>query len=73
MFEHLGWDDAADDIVNAVEATIGEKIVTYDFARLMDGANPGEVLGVRVGHRRPALTAPAYVLQAFLTIKETCR
>ena len=38
MFEHLGWDDAADDIINAVEATIGEKIVTYDFARLMDGA-----------------------------------
>ena len=38
MFEHLGWDDAADDVINAVEATIGEKIVTYDFARLMDGA-----------------------------------
>jgi isocitrate dehydrogenase len=38
MFEHLGWDDAADDIVRAVEQTIGEKIVTYDFARLMDGA-----------------------------------
>ncbi len=38
MFEHLGWDDAANDIINAVEATIGDKIVTYDFARLMDGA-----------------------------------
>ena len=38
MFEHLGWQEAADDIINAVEATIGEKIVTYDFARLMDGA-----------------------------------
>ena len=38
MFEHLGWQDAADDIVRAVESTIGEKIVTYDFARLMDGA-----------------------------------
>ncbi|MEG3586387.1 MAG: NADP-dependent isocitrate dehydrogenase [Actinomycetota bacterium] len=38
MFEHLGWRDAADDIINAVERTIGEKIVTYDFARLMDGA-----------------------------------
>jgi isocitrate dehydrogenase len=38
MFEHLGWEDAADDIVRALEATIGEKIVTYDFARLMDGA-----------------------------------
>lgn len=38
MFEHLGWQDAADDIIAAVEATIGEKVVTYDFARLMDGA-----------------------------------
>ncbi len=38
MFEHLGWQDAADDIIAALEATIKEKIVTYDFARLMDGA-----------------------------------
>jgi isocitrate dehydrogenase len=38
MFEHLGWTDAANDIVTALEATISEKIVTYDFARLMDGA-----------------------------------
>src|SRR5205807_6649753 len=38
MFEHLGWQDAADDIVRALEATIAEKIVTYDFARLMEGA-----------------------------------
>ena len=38
MFEHLGWTDAANDIVKALEATIADKIVTYDFARLMDGA-----------------------------------
>ena len=38
MFEHLGWQDAADDIVAAVESAIADKIVTYDFARLMDGA-----------------------------------
>jgi isocitrate dehydrogenase len=38
MFEHLGWQDAADDIVRAMEATIADKVVTYDFARLMDGA-----------------------------------
>ena len=38
MFEHLGWQDAADDIIRALEATIAEKIVTYDFARLMQGA-----------------------------------
>jgi isocitrate dehydrogenase len=39
MFEHLGWTDVAADIVRALEATIADKIVTYDFARLMDGAH----------------------------------
>jgi len=38
MFEHIGWNDAASDIVAALEATIADKIVTYDFARLMEGA-----------------------------------
>ncbi len=38
MFEHLGWQDAADNIVSALEATIADKVVTYDFARLMEGA-----------------------------------
>jgi isocitrate dehydrogenase len=38
MFEHLGWTEAANDIVRALEATIADKIVTYDFARLMEGA-----------------------------------
>ncbi len=38
MFEHLGWYDEAASIVRAMERTISDKIVTYDFARLMDGA-----------------------------------
>jgi len=38
MFEHLGWTEAAADIVRALEATIADKIVTYDFARQMQGA-----------------------------------
>ncbi len=38
MFEHLGWQEAADAIVAGLEATIADKIVTYDFARLMEGA-----------------------------------
>ena len=38
MFEHLGWDVAAASIVAAMEQTIADRIVTYDFARLMDGA-----------------------------------
>ena len=38
MFEHLGWDTPAASIVAAMEQTIADRIVTYDFARLMDGA-----------------------------------
>ncbi len=38
MYEHLGWTDSAADIVTAIEATIADKVVTYDFARLMEGA-----------------------------------
>ena len=38
MLEHLGWQDAADDVVRALSATLAERIVTYDFARLTEGA-----------------------------------
>jgi isocitrate dehydrogenase len=38
MLRHLGWREAADLIVSSMEATISEKIVTYDFARLLPGA-----------------------------------
>ena len=38
MLRYMGWDEAADLIVKGIEAAIAEKIVTYDFARLMDGA-----------------------------------
>ncbi|MEO4051955.1 NADP-dependent isocitrate dehydrogenase [Solibacillus sp. CAU 1738] len=38
MLEHLGWQEAADSITKSVEKTISSKVVTYDFARLMDGA-----------------------------------
>jgi len=38
MFEHLGWQEAADLIYQGVNAAIARKRVTYDFARLMDGA-----------------------------------
>jgi isocitrate dehydrogenase len=39
MFRYLGWSEAADAIIRAMDRTIGEKIVTYDFARLMEGAH----------------------------------
>ncbi|GLO66829.1 MULTISPECIES: NADP-dependent isocitrate dehydrogenase [Oceanobacillus] len=38
MLEHLGWREAADLITKSMDKTIGSKVVTYDFARLMDGA-----------------------------------
>jgi isocitrate dehydrogenase len=38
MFRHMGWVEAADLIVKGMDAAIGSKHVTYDFARLMDGA-----------------------------------
>lgn len=38
MLEHMGWQEAADNIVKALETTINQKVVTYDFARLMQGA-----------------------------------
>ncbi|MDX9944526.1 MAG: NADP-dependent isocitrate dehydrogenase [Azonexus sp.] len=39
MLRHLGWKEAADLVVKGMEAAIGDKEVTYDFARLMPGAN----------------------------------
>ena len=38
MFRYLGWDEVADLIVKGIEGAIDDKIVTYDFARLMDDA-----------------------------------
>ncbi|MDW8258479.1 MAG: NADP-dependent isocitrate dehydrogenase [Gammaproteobacteria bacterium] len=38
MLRYLGWTEAADAILDAMDRTIGQKIVTYDFARLMTGA-----------------------------------
>ena len=38
MLRHMGWKEAADKIIDSMEAAIQSKKVTYDFARLMDGA-----------------------------------
>jgi len=38
LLRYIGWREAADIIVKAYEKTVAQKIVTYDFARLMDGA-----------------------------------
>ncbi|MEZ5500176.1 MAG: NADP-dependent isocitrate dehydrogenase [Steroidobacteraceae bacterium] len=38
MLRYMGWTEAADAIITAMDRTIAKKVVTYDFARLMDGA-----------------------------------
>jgi isocitrate dehydrogenase len=38
MLRYMGWTEAADRIIAALETTIQSKVVTYDFARLMEGA-----------------------------------
>jgi isocitrate dehydrogenase len=38
MLEHLGWQEAADLVVNGLERTIAQKTVTYDLERQMQGA-----------------------------------
>jgi isocitrate dehydrogenase len=38
MLRHMGWTEAADAIIRSVEKTIQDKVVTYDFARQMQGA-----------------------------------
>ncbi len=55
MFRYMGWHEAADLIIHAVEKTIAQKRVTYDFERLMEGATLlkcsefGEALGENMG------------------------
>jgi isocitrate dehydrogenase len=38
MLRHMEWSEAADLIVSSLEAAISDKVVTYDFARLLEGA-----------------------------------
>jgi len=38
MLRYMGWTEAADNLISSMDATISKKTVTYDFARLMEGA-----------------------------------
>jgi isocitrate dehydrogenase len=38
MLRYLGWTEAADLVIASIDKTIKDKVVTYDFARMMDGA-----------------------------------
>ena len=52
MLRHLGWNEAADLIVKGMDGAIASKRVTYDFARLMDGATEIKCSRVRRQHHR---------------------
>ena len=39
MLRYLGWVEAANLVIKSMETAIGDKQVTYDFARLMEGAD----------------------------------
>jgi isocitrate dehydrogenase len=57
MLRYMGWDEAADCIIRGIEKTIGDKIVTYDFARLMEGAKEvkcSEFADAVIGNFSPA-------------------
>jgi isocitrate dehydrogenase len=45
MLRYIGWGDAADRIEHAIEATIGDRVVTYDFARMMERATEVKTSG----------------------------
>lgn len=45
MLEHLGWREAAELITKAMDKTIGSKVVTYDFARMMENATEVKTSG----------------------------
>ena len=38
LLRHIGWTEAADLVIRGIEGAISAKKVTYDFARLMEGA-----------------------------------
>ncbi len=53
MFEYIGWNEVGQLIERAFEKTVGEKIVTYDFARLLEGAREVSTSGFAdalIGH-----------------------
>ena len=57
MLRHLGWKEAADLIISSMEAAVGDKQVTYDFARLHGRRHRGLVLRLRPGDDRPHVAA----------------
>ena len=59
MLDYIGWREAARAVEAAYDKTVADKIVTYDFARQMDGAQRGQDLGVRLGGDRASVVSPS--------------
>ena len=64
MLRHMGWHEAADLIIGSMEATILSKRVTYDFARLMEGANQVSCSGFgdAMIDDMNGVTAPSFII-----------
>lgn len=64
MLRHMGWTEAADLIIDSMEATILSKRVTYDFARLMEGANQVSCSGFgdAMIDDMNGVTAPSFII-----------
>ena len=58
MLRYVGWGEAADLIVHAIEKTLSQRVVMYDFARLMKGATEvkcSEFGQALIGNMQPEL------------------
>jgi len=89
MLRYMGWTEAADLIVKGMEGAIAAKTVTYDFARLMDGAKEvkcsefGEAIvkwmdGEVVARNKPAVQKKAVIKKVIKkapknTVKKTAK
>ena len=65
MLRHMGWTEAADLVIKSMERSILSKKVTYDFARLMEGATQVSCSGLRAGDDRPHVSARSGVRDAY--------
>ena len=67
MLRYMGWIEAADLIIKGMDGAIGSKTVTYDFARLMEGAQGSEVQRVRRRHHRAHVVTGRHAVRRLVT------
>ena len=68
MLEHMGWHEAADAIIRGLEKSIANKTVTYDFARLMEGAEEVKCSRVRRPHHQEHVMSTSTIIWIFTGI-----